>query len=78
MKPLLFHKIGAGGEDSAAIRRFIVERELDQEIEFFNVTYPSAAGQLRELTGTIEVPCLVADKKIIRGKEEILTWLEAY
>lgn len=82
MKLRLFHKIGEGGEDSAAVRQFVVENQLQDLIEFSNVKYEDEAQALFELAGPSAVaPVLVVDHSkrggpvAIAGKSFIIDWL---
>jgi hypothetical protein len=76
MKLRLFHKIGVGGEDSAAVRQFLVDNALTDLIEFSNISYDKARSELFEASGAEEAPVLLADGKPIRGKSEIISWLK--
>ncbi len=75
MKIKLYHRIGPNGEDSAAVRQFLVEHQLSEFVEFFNVNYPNSLAQLQSLTGTSEAPVLVVDETPYSGRETILDWL---
>lgn len=72
----LFHAIGVGGEDSAAVRAYIVEHDLKEGIEFHNVMYEGSKALLRELSGQDSAPCLVADGMVVIGKDQIIKSLE--
>ncbi len=75
MKIKLFHQIGLGGEDSAAVRKFISDNGLKDVIEFFNIKYDESRAAAQALTGSVEAPVLDVDGKAIRGRELILDWL---
>ncbi len=72
----LFHAIGAGGEDSAAVRQYIVEHGLKDKIEFHNMLYEGSQKLLMELSGQKAAPCLVAGGIVFLGREKILGWLK--
>jgi hypothetical protein len=71
----LFHQIGEGGEDSAAVRQFLVDNKLTEMVEFANVAYDGSKAVLCELIGHVEAPVLVAHGRPICGRELILDWL---
>lgn len=75
-KWILFHQIGAGGEDSALVRKHIVDFDLKDRIEFLNVAYEGAQAKLREKIGEVEAPVLIVGEKILRGSREILDFLK--
>lgn len=76
MKIKLYHQIGLGGEDSAAVRKFISDNGLKDLIEFFNIKYDESRAAVQALTGgAAEAPVLDVDGKAIRGRELILDWL---
>jgi hypothetical protein len=73
----LFHKIGEGGEDSAAVRQFIVENKLEELVEFSNVAYDESRQDLFERAGPDAVaPLLLANGKPVRGKSAIIDWFK--
>ena len=77
MKLRLFHKIGEQGEDSAGVRRFVVENRLEDLIEFSNVTYDGARQAMHELAGPdAAAPVLLVDGKALHGKPAIIDWLK--
>lgn len=76
MELKLFHRIGEGGADSAAVRQFLVEHQFNDMIEFFNVANESAQKKLIELVGQVEAPVLVVNGRPVRGRELIIDWLK--
>lgn len=80
----LFHRIGEGGEDSAAVRQFLVTHQLTHLIEFQNIAYEGAQAKLRELIGVVEAPVLVVadsagvDGGAIRGRDKIIACLSTH
>ena len=77
MELVLYHQIGQAGDDSAAVRQFLVESGLTDLVEFKNIHYDGAREELRELLGQVESPVLVADKKrVLRGRSAIIDWLK--
>jgi hypothetical protein len=77
MKLRLFHKIGDGGTDSAAVRQFLVDNGLTELVEFSNVGYEESAMALHELAGPdAQAPVLIANGKPVRGKSAIIDWLK--
>ncbi len=76
MRLRLFHKIGDCGEDSAEVRKFLVDNGLTDLIEFSNIEYENPANAVKELVGAVEAPVLVTDKKVLRGKSAIIDWLK--
>jgi hypothetical protein len=77
MKPRLFHQIGLGGEDSSAVRKFLVDNNLQDQIEFSNVTYEGPQKALIERLGAVEAPILFVGEQTLRGKEAIISWLRS-
>ncbi len=77
MKPRLFHQIGAGGEASSQVRKFIVDHELQDQIEFSNVAYEGPQKALVERLGAVEAPVLYVGEETYRGPEAIISWLQA-
>lgn len=77
VKPwMLFHKIGEGGEESAAVRSYIVAKGLTDSVEYRNIAYEEALSDLRTATGGREdVPTLIAEGTVLVGKDAILKWL---
>lgn len=73
MKMELFHQIGSGGQDSAEVRKFIVERGLKDSIEFSNIGYEGAHARWSAVSKII--PCLLIGEKVIEGKDAILAYL---
>lgn len=56
----LFHSIGAdGGPESAVVRKYLVDHDLNKLIEFHNVAYEGSQKKIREMTKQHTVPCLV-------------------
>lgn len=77
MQLRLFHKIGEGGEDSAAVRQFLVENALEELVEFSNVTYDQSRQDMYELAGPdAQPPVMLADRRVIFGKSAIIDWLK--
>ncbi|MGZ3723666.1 MAG: hypothetical protein ACXVA9_12075 [Bdellovibrionales bacterium] len=77
MKLRLFHKIGDGGQESAAVRQFLVENALEELIEFSNVGYDESRQALFELAGPdAQAPVLIANGRPIRGRSAIIDWLK--
>lgn len=72
----LFHSIGIGGEDSAAVRKYIVDHNLKDKIEFHNLMYEGSQKLVKEMSGQDKAPCLVVGKDIYLGKDDILNWLK--
>ncbi len=75
-KWILFHQIGSGGEDSARVRKYLVEHQLTEHIQFLNIAYEGAQGKLRALIGAVETPVLIVGQQILRGSVPILQFLE--
>jgi len=73
----LFHSIGAGGEDSAIVRKYIVDHNLKDKIEFHNTMYEGSQKLIREMSGQTQAPCLVAGEEVLVGKDKIIPWLRA-
>lgn len=74
MKMELFHQIGPGGDDSATVRRFVVEHGLSEQIEFSNVGYEETSKRWSKVSQV--VPCLVTTDAVIEGKVNILAYLK--
>lgn len=56
----LFHSIGdASGAESAVIRKYLVDYNLTNFVEYHNVAYDGSKQKLREMTKQHTVPCLV-------------------
>jgi len=56
----LFHSIGAdGGAESAVVRKYLVDHDINGLIEFHNVAYEGSQKKIREMTKQHTVPCLV-------------------
>ena len=72
----LFHQIGSGGEDSAAVRQFLVENGLADLVEFNNVAYEGPQNEVKHLVGHVEAPVLVANGRVLRGRLAIVDWLK--
>lgn len=77
MKKLkLYHQIGKDGEDSAAVRDFLVKNDLVELVEMFNIKYEDSRMAVAEVTGgSVEAPVLVTPERVLRGRELILDWL---
>lgn len=77
MKKLkLYHQIGEGGQDSAAVRAFLVKNDIVDLVEFFNIKYEDSQMAVAEFTGgSVEAPVLVTPERVLRGRELILDWL---
>jgi hypothetical protein len=78
-KYLLYHRIGVGGEDSAVVRQYLVERELTASVEFQNIAYDQARAAVEKLVGQVEAPVMVirADQTVLRGSKAITAWFES-
>lgn len=77
MQLRLFHKIGEGGEDSAAVRQFLVENALEELVEFSNVTYDQSRQDMFELAGPeAQAPVMLVDGRAIFGRSAIIDWLK--
>lgn len=76
-KPVLFHSIGPDSQDSAAVRKFVVDHGLMDKIEFLNIAYQGAQEKLRARIGIIEAPALAVADQTIRGRTAILAWLKS-
>ena len=75
MKLELIHKWAC--PYSARVRDFIEERGLKDRITFTEVTETEdAKDRLAQLTGTTQVPCLVADGQPILESRDIIQWLD--
>lgn len=71
----LFHSIGENGAESAAVRKFIVDHNLKDKIEFHNVAYEESQAMLKAYSHQTKTPCLVADKKVLVGAKAITEFL---
>ncbi len=76
MKPRLFHSIGLESEESAAVRKFIVDNQLQEQIEFSNIAYEGPQRALLEKIGVIEAPVLFTGEQVVRGRLAIINWLK--
>jgi hypothetical protein len=76
-KPILFHSIGLDSHDSAAVRKFIVDHQLMEKIEFLNINYEGPQERLRARIGVVEAPVLFIGEQVFRGRSQILDWLNA-
>lgn len=77
MKLRLFHKIGDGGQESAEVRRFLVENALTDLVEFSNIGYDESRRNLYELAGAdADAPVLIANGKILKGRAAIIDWIK--
>ncbi len=71
----LFHAIGSeGGPESSLVRKYLVDHNLSDRIEFHNVAYEGSQKKLREMTKQHAVPCLVevAGHRVFVGVAAIL------
>lgn len=77
-KYLLYHRIGAGGEDSATVRQFLVEQDITGDVEFQNVGYDKARSALEELTGSDQAPVMLVNSShaVLKGCTAIIEWLK--
>lgn len=71
----LFHAISDAS--SAKVRRFIVERELDDAVRFRNVMYPEVQADLL-VRGGSGVPALWDGTTLLQGADAILARLAAH
>jgi hypothetical protein len=79
MKLRLFHKIGEGGEESAEVRRFLVENSLTDLVEFSNIGYDESRRNLHELAGAeADAPVMIANGKTLKGRAAIIDWIKSY
>ena len=76
----LFHAIGAapGAPESSVVRKFLVDKNLSEQIEFHNVAYEGSQKMIREMTKQHVVPCLVEVEghRVFVGVAAILARLE--
>jgi hypothetical protein len=70
----LFHAIA--DEGSATARRIVVERNLEDRVEFRNVFYPEAIAALRSRGGE-RTPALWDGARLIEGGEAVAARLRA-
>lgn len=71
----LFHVIADG--ECAKVRRKIVELGAKDQIDFRNIDASADAKlRLQALCGSLEVPTLWTGDRVIKGANEILTYLE--
>lgn len=77
-KPRLFHSIGLESEESAAVRRFVVENNLQEKIEFSNIAYEGPQEALINRIGTVEAPVLFNGEQTVRGRLAIIEWLREH
>jgi hypothetical protein len=75
-KPILFHSIGLESHESAAVRAFIVEQGLIEQIEFANIHYEGPRERLVGLLGVAEAPALLTKDGLIQGRQNIVDWLK--
>ncbi len=73
----LFHLIA--DRDCAEVRKYLVDHQMTEPFSFRNVHYECHAKALIDLSGATEVPAvyLLEEKKLIKGKNEILLWLRS-
>lgn len=78
MKTQLFHRIGEGGEDSARVRAYLVQKDLTDMVEFNNIGYESHLEALKKLTGGKAVaPTLITeDGQVVQGANAIIAWFD--
>lgn len=74
-RPRLFHSIGPSSQDSALVRKFIVDHNLQEHIEFSNTLYEGPQKALLDKIGVVEAPTMFVDDQVIRGKDAIIEWL---
>lgn len=70
----LFHAIADAG--SAQVRRFVVERGLEEKVRFRNVTYPEVQADLAARGGG-PPPAVWANGALVRGAEACIAVLAA-
>ena len=75
-KPRLFHSIGPDGAESSAVRKFIVDHDIQGDIEFSNIAYEGPQQALLERIGKVEAPVLFNGPQTYRGREAIIAWLQ--
>ena len=74
-KFILYHILN--DEGCAEVRRFIVQHNLTDQIEFRNIDRSeSAIKDLQNHQGSLQVPFLVDHKKFYEGSAEILQFLQ--
>lgn len=72
---ILYHVLN--DEGCAEVRRFIVQNNLTDQIEFRNIDRSKdATKDLQDLQGSLQVPFLVDHKKFYEGSAEILQFLQ--
>ena len=78
MKLRLFHRVGQNGEESAAVRQFLVENALTDLVEFSNIGYDQSRQDLHACAGAnAEAPVLVlGDGRPVQGRAAIIDWLK--
>ena len=63
---------------SARVRDFIDEQKLAPKIGYLELSESQASeAKLTELTGQLQVPCLVVNGRPILESEQIVQWLQA-
>ena len=70
----LFHEIA--DEGSARARRFVVEHDLVETVQFRNVTYDAPAKRLAQLGG--HAPALWDGAKLFVGADAVIARLRAH
>ncbi len=70
----LFHQIA--DEGSAAARRAVVERGLEEQVRFRNIFYPEVEADFRARGGAT-LPALWDGAKLIEGASAVLATLES-
>lgn len=74
MRLLFFHILT--DQDSAEIRRFLVDKKITDKIQFLNIAYEENEKLFKEKAGSHKVPALVLpDGKVLNSKTEILSHL---
>jgi hypothetical protein len=70
----LFHKIA--DEGSAAARRMVVERGLEERVRFRNIYYPEVVRDFEAHGGT-QLPALWDGERLVEGTDAVLALLAA-
>jgi hypothetical protein len=68
----LFHRIA--DEGSARVRRYVVDRELESQVDFRNLTYPEAEADFVARGGTV-APAVWDGERLYQGAEAAIARL---
>lgn len=76
MKVVLFHEIA--DPESAAVRKWVMDRGLKEKIDFRNAHYDEVSADLIKILGRRQTPVLVVEEECVAiGYDDIVKWLTA-